>query len=155
MTRALWRGALAIALGALLTLPSALAQLTPKPFDPDAHRWEHRLLLAFAPSQVHPSLREQRGALDEHLPALRDRDLLWVEVWEGGGTAAGQPLDAASADALRVRYAVEPDAFAVLLVGKDGGVKRRGASVVPPRAVFDQIDQMPMRRREVRQRSDG
>jgi hypothetical protein len=155
MSGSLWRGILALSFGALLAFASASAQPTPMPFDPDAHRWEHRLLVAFAPSREHAALRAQREALAEHLPALRERDLLWVEVWAGGGDADGRPLAAASAEQLRARYDVPEGAFTVLLVGKDGGVKRRETAVVLPRDVFAQIDQMPMRRREMRERSDG
>ena len=40
------------------------------------------------------------------------------------------------------------------LVGKDGGVKRRSDAPVAMQTIFDQIDQMPMRRAEMRPEDD-
>jgi hypothetical protein len=41
-------------------------------------------------------------------------------------------------------------------VGKDGTVKRRSEAPVPLSQVFEQIDSMPMRQREMRERrGDG
>ena len=41
--------------------------------------------------------------------------------------------------------------FSVLLIGKDGGVKRRSTEVLDAWEFFDQIDTMPMRQREMSQ----
>ena len=41
--------------------------------------------------------------------------------------------------------------IAAALVGKDGGVKARWSEIVEPDAVFDLVDAMPMRIREVRE----
>jgi hypothetical protein len=43
----------------------------------------------------------------------------------------------------------------VILIGKDGGVKLVQEERVSLQAVFDLIDTMPMRRREMRQRGAG
>ena len=40
----------------------------------------------------------------------------------------------------------------MLLIGKDGGVKLRSAHPIPPEALFQTVDAMPMRRSEVRGR---
>ncbi|MCS4120976.1 hypothetical protein GGP45_001318 [Salinibacter ruber] len=47
------------------------------------------------------------------------------------------------------------DAFRVVLVGKDGTEKRREAEPVSARSVFDTIDAMPMRQREMREQDGG
>jgi len=52
-------------------------------------------------------------------------------------------------ESLRTHYGVEAGTFAVLLVGKDTGVKRRADDVVSPDALYSQIDSMPMRQREM------
>lgn len=44
------------------------------------------------------------------------------------------------------------DDFAVLLVGKDGGVKRRANDPVNLNELFAQIDRLPMRRAEMEER---
>ena len=40
----------------------------------------------------------------------------------------------------------------ILLVGKDGGVKLRSEEPVSIQRIFDLIDSMPMRRREMREK---
>jgi hypothetical protein len=40
-------------------------------------------------------------------------------------------------------------------VGKDTTVKRRGSAPVAMESLFEQIDRMPMRRREMRRRKGG
>jgi hypothetical protein len=57
------------------------------------------------------------------------------------------------AAALRERFDVAPDRFAVLLVGKDTTVKRRSDQPVEMASLYQQIDRMPMRRAEMRRRS--
>ena len=45
---------------------------------------------------------------------------------------------------------MEAGAFAAVLVGKDGGEKFRSEGPVSPEVLFEIIDAMPMRRREMR-----
>lgn len=48
---------------------------------------------------------------------------------------------------------MEEDTFVAILVGKDGGEKYRSADPIAPQTLFDLIDAMPMRRREIRSRT--
>lgn len=84
--------------------------------------------------------------LKDHGPALEDRDLLVEFFFEDGpeGSSAG-----------RGRLRVEDGSFAAVLVGRDGGEKRRWAEPVVPEGLFEIIDAMPMRRREMREKDAG
>ncbi len=53
---------------------------------------------------------------------------------------------------LRVEYLTGADEFAVVLIGRDGGEKLRSTSPIPAAELFGKIDEMPMRRRELRER---
>ncbi|MHC5826161.1 MAG: DUF4174 domain-containing protein, partial [Nostoc sp.] len=64
----------------------------------------------------------------------------------------GQPIDESSAAKLRNRFRVNKENFRVILVGKDGGVKRSDTTPVKATAIFEQIDAMPMRQQEMQQR---
>ena len=126
------------------------------------HRWEHRLLLVFAPSDTSEAVLEQDDAFDGHDEGFRDRDLVLLTLpgSDQGAqrTAPGanpQPLTGAAARRLRDRFDVPADAFRVVLVGKDGTEKRRDAEPVPARSLFDTIDAMPMRQREMREQDGG
>lgn len=135
---------------------AAAAPAQPSPpmsFDEAAHQWVHRLLYVFAPSDEHPDLLAQRQLLDGTADGVRDRDLLIVTVIERGESRVdGAAMDVASADRLRTTHDVVPGEFAVILVGKDGTEKRRSAGPLAPEALFEQIDRMPMRQREMRER---
>ena len=54
---------------------------------------------------------------------------------------------------LRKRYNVNQGEFAVILVGKDGGIKLNRQNETRLEEIFDLIDAMPMRREEIRQKS--
>lgn len=126
----------------------------------DAHRWEHRLLFVFASSDTTDALTVQRNAFDDRDTGFRDRDLLLLflsEEAEGrllqAPGAAPQPLTEAAVRRLYDHFGVPTDAFRVVLVGKDGTEKRRDAEPVSARSIFDTIDAMPMRQREMRDSS--
>lgn len=143
---------------------SVLAQsASPDPVDfrLDAHRWEHRLLVVFAPSVGDERLATQEERFAGHDDGFRDRDLLLLTI---GGPAEGtlrtgpgterRPLTEDAIERLYDHFDVSPDRFWVALVGKDGTEKRRDAEPVRTRSIFDTIDAMPMRQREMRE-SDG
>lgn len=115
------------------------------------YQWKNRLVLLFAPSKKSPAYEQQMRLLESaEQAALADRDLLVVRLLHEGQSHAGhQPVRAQDARALRERFEVAPDAFAVLLLGKDGTEKRRSVAPVQPQALFEQIDAMPMRQREM------
>jgi hypothetical protein len=119
------------------------------------HQWVHRLLLVFTPSRSTEASRHLARAVAESDYELRDRDTLvgWFSIADGNVLG---DIDVAT-DVVaqwRSQLAIEPDTFAVVLVGKDGGVKAHYRE--PPRLadVFALIDGMPMRRAELRQRRE-
>jgi hypothetical protein len=146
-------------------LPSLLMADAPPDsvdFRLDAHRWEHRLLFVFAPSDAAEDLAAQAHAFEGHGAGFRDRDLLLLTLTGASeGTlradpdAEPRPLTEAAVDRLVDRFDVPADAFRVVLVGKDGTEKRRDAAPVSVRSVFDTIDAMPMRQREMREDGGG
>ncbi len=145
-----------MALRALLLLPLAcLFSVSPTVADMDRYLWSHRPLIVIVPARDHPLIAAQKAALtDTRGFAERDMVLIVVEgedrVSVDGNPA---PADLVPAD-LRHRYRVLPSAAQVLLVGKDGGVKRRAARPLPEADLFRQIDAMPMRLREMQQQGN-
>lgn len=124
----------------------------------DDYQWEHRLLFVFAPSDGDEALAAQEQHFEGHDAGFRDRDLLIITITGGEeGTlrsepdVAGQPLTDATVERFYDQFDVPPDSFRVILVGKDGTEKRRNAQPVTVRSVFDTIDAMPMRQREMRE----
>lgn len=131
----------------LLTATSCAAQADPL----NAYAWTARPLLIFAPAAADPQRLAQRRALLTEADAMSDREMRLIEVL--GDTAYADGVIAPfSAAELRRAYAAPAEAFAVLLIGKDSGVKLRAAAPTPASEIFALIDRMPMRRREMRER---
>jgi hypothetical protein len=126
-------------------------------FSMEQYAWENRPLLIFAPSPDDSRYRKQKRKVDQATEEFRDRDMVLIRVFSSGDSsrAGDQPLSASDAQQLRQTYDVHPDSFSVLLVGKDTGVKRRSTRPVDIQDIFDQIDRMPMRQREMERRSEN
>ena len=150
----------------LLSLVPSLVMAQPASdsvdFRLEAHQWEHRLLFVFAPSGTDDARAAQEEQFEGHDAGFRDRDLLLLTLRETDqGTLREAPgarpraLTPAAAERLYDRFDVPADAFRVVLVGKDGTEKRRDAGPVTTRSIFDTIDAMPMRQREMRESSGG
>ncbi|TFZ66972.1 DUF4174 domain-containing protein [Hymenobacter sp. UV11] len=108
-----------------------------------ASRWQHRLLLIGAPTAAQADFQTQKKLLAATTAGLAERDFQVLEVPYDQLTPAdrqcwtqqlGQPLTG----------------FRVVLIGKDGGVKRVSTRPLPPADLFGTVDKMPMRRQEMR-----
>ena len=113
----------------------------------EALRWRKRVIVVVAPSAADARLQGQRRELETLVARADDGDLHLAFV-------AGAQVDglAGSAAELRRRLHVPADAFSVVLVGKDGGVKLSEPGVTPAARFAELIDAMPMRRDEMRPR---
>ncbi len=119
--------------------------------DLSQYRWQNRLLLIFAPAAESTQVAAQRQHFKGEDAALADRDLLIFYLFDREtGAADGKTVGPAATVDLRERLNVATD-FAVLLVGKDGGVKNQFAEAVAPEEIYALIDVMPMRQREMRE----
>jgi hypothetical protein len=106
-------------------------------------RWQKRVLLLCAPTATDAALLRQRQLLASARPELDARDLLVHEVLLDNLSAADKKY---VTETLRTSRA----SFTVLLIGKDGGVKRRETEPTTPNSLFKTIDVMPMRQQEMR-----
>jgi len=105
-----------------------------------AYRWKARVVVIASPSADDPHLMQQRATLSAMPSGLRERDIVVVE-------AVG---DGEEARRWRARLGLPKAAFRVVLVGKDGEVKRSEARSLSAETLFETIDAMPMRRDEMR-----
>ncbi len=100
---------------------------------------QNRVLLVFAPSAKDEGYVEQKRLLAAAEDGLHERDIVVLEL-----------LGDEHAEALRSNLKISNDLFAAVLIGKDGGEKERFLETVEPARLFSIIDQMPMRRHEIR-----
>jgi len=137
-------------------MPQGTAPSDSIEFRLEDHRWTHRLLFVFAPSRDAASYVEQVKRVAGTQGGFRERDLLLIEVMaDGPSRVSTDTLSAASEQRLRDRFDVPPSAFRVVLVGKDGTEKRRDETPVTAPSIFETIDAMPMRQREMREDDGG
>ena len=116
-----------------------------------SYQWKNRLLLVFAPSENSPAYQKQMQLFQTQQADFSERDLLLVEILtEGTSRASGKVIDEADVTKVRSRFQVSPQDFRVILVGKDGTVKRKDSKPVEAKVIFNEIDAMPMRQQEMR-----
>ena len=127
-------------------------------------RDNHRVLLVFAPSDQDPRYVQQMKMLDHHGAEIKERDLVLISVvTQTGPRITSQTLREMRGPELsdqeqvlaRHRFQVAPEAFAVVLLGKDGGEKLRAVAPVSIDRLNQTIDAMPMRKDEMRAQKPG
>ena len=140
----------------LLWLPMGLAQQTLATL-----KDTHRVLLVFAPSDHDPRYLQQMQMLDHHGAEMQERDLVLLPVvTESGPQITPETLRVIHGPGLsdqeqllaRQRFHVAPEAFAAILLGKDGGEKLRVTVPLSIDRLNRTIDAMPMRRDEMKER---
>lgn len=102
-------------------------------------KWVARPVVVFAESPADPAFREQVELLTERLDELVERDVVLIT-----DTSPDEKSD--------IRRKLRPRGFMLTLIGKDGGVKLRKPFPWDVRELTRQIDKMPIRRQELRDR---
>lgn len=154
-------------LGLLLCATAAHAQrpvsaIPPIPdpleFEEGTHRWQHRLLYIFAPSDTTTAVEQTLQRVARVWRGIQERDLQLLllptpqtAIWLDEGVLVEDVVPR-----LRARYEVDPEAHMAVLIGKDGTEKARYPLPLDLEAVFARIDAMPMREQELREQDrDG
>jgi hypothetical protein len=114
--------------------------------------WEERLLILIAPSSDDPLVLQQKQALHDRRDAVEERRLRVIELYADRDDTAVQELPSNRQHKIRQRLGATPDSRELILVGLDGGTKRRAPLATPLSELFRQIDGMPMRRQEIEER---
>jgi hypothetical protein len=108
-----------------------------------ASRWQHRLLLIGAPTANEVNFQAQKKVLADADKGLADRDFQVLEV-------PYNQLSPADRQCWAQQLGQPLNGFVVVLVGKDGGVKRTSVKPLTADDLFGTVDKMPMRRQEMR-----
>ena len=122
-----------------LTAALIISALTPALARADAlddAKGKARPVVVLSDSRDDPRVAKQIQALDGTSPELSNRNIQVLQ-------------EAGSEGPLRKKLGVEKKGFAVVLVGKDGTVKKVWRDPVDPKQIFTIIDGMPMRKNEM------
>jgi hypothetical protein len=143
----------AILLACMVTININAQASEEKPASLEDLRWKHRVILIFARE---PYLSNALSNLDDLKAEIEERDIAWFVL---GDNTLHTNYDGKLEDQLREElmasyFTPVPTETAVRLIGKDGTLKSRSTDL-DLEATFGLIDQMPMRRAEVRRKSDG
>jgi hypothetical protein len=123
--------------------------------DLSSYQGKNRLLMLFALSEDAPMYQSFREQLQRRAQEIRDRDLVTFHAFESGeGRMDDRPLHKEQVLSLRKRFSINRGQCTVILIGKDGDVKFREQLPVDLSDIFAVIDAMPMRHREIRERSE-
>ena len=125
--------------------PTSLAQM----------RHCYRPLLVFSPNATDPRLKKQQSSLDDAADDMMDRFVMFLPIL--AKSARYQPpldtpyelLSPGELAAIRNRFQVPENQFAVFLLGEDGAVKLRSASPISITRLNSLIDAMPDRKVEM------
>jgi len=124
--------------------------------DLNQFQWKNRLLFIFAPQEGDSFFQALQSEISTQPDEIAERDLVVFEIFETGPSYMGTTrVDPQAAAAIRTKFAAPVGQFTCILVGKDGGTKLRRHAPVKLEEVFDLIDAMPMRREEMRQKSQS
>ena len=107
------------------------------------------LLFLVASDKDDPGIATQQQRIDRQREEVLYRDLVVFQLFSDHGRVGDQPLTAQAVDALRQRLALHAQDRTLILIGKDGGIKRRAPLETPLSEILVQIDAMPMRRNEM------
>ena len=100
---------------------------------------DKRKVLLFSTDKNNSLLIQQQKIFNKDLQRMQERDLV-VETYI---------LNERNRDIFK-KYKVPDQPFLFILIGKDGGEKLRSSSPVDNQKLYSLIDQMPMRRDEMR-----
>ena len=98
------------------------------------------------------ALVSQLTELTSDKKALKNRDLIIFRVTPNAVYAADGDAVQLTSKEIFNKVNVDNNFSGVVLIGKDGGSKLKEPFQVLPRRIFDLIDQMPMRRAEIRKK---
>lgn len=134
----------------LLLLLMFMSQAPQEDFDLEKLRWKKRVLLIHCHDeqmlgeQLRHLSANQKGMEERHLQVFYQTSSLYH--WQPSHTS---PIEGH----LPSRYLCSEGAqFSISLIGKDGGLKLQQNRILKPELLFNTIDAMPMRQREMQGR---
>lgn len=117
------------------------------------HKWKDRLVVILAADTSLPMLDKQMEELRGHSEGLAERK---CEIYRATHSAWSTGLEELEnwkdSGKLYEDFKETGADFEVLLIGLDGGIKLRQTELLTCEALFGRIDQMPMRKSELRRK---
>ena len=103
--------------------------------DLNQYLWKNRIIITFAKDEDHPDLMRLKAEMKENKCEILNRDLLHFNFIND--------------HEIKNLTNINDKSFRILLIGKDGGVKYESNRFISLIQLFELIDSMPMRQREM------
>jgi len=117
----------------------------------EKHLWQDRIILLFAHDFQSSDLQKQLNLFEKELDGLKERKLVVYQITPSGIKKDGNNLFENNLKLqLTKTYQSKNNTFTFILIGLDGGKKMRSTKVVSSKDLFGKIDQMPMRKWEIK-----
>lgn len=110
------------------------------------YQWQKRVILVIASTEQDANFIEQKKRLESRKSGTEERDLEILYI-------AMNNINKTDGIFLRKSFAIDIQNFCTILIGKDGGEKRRSNEPIQVEELFETIDAMPMRRQEIRSKN--
>ena len=115
----------------------------------EKHRWQHRVLLVYTQTEQDDPLHKQLRSLRWNREGMTERKLIVYQVFPSGYKRDVMEKRPMKEYDEQCSFPNSNKRFEVVLIGLDGTVKERWPYWVQADALFEVIDQMPMRRQEL------
>ncbi len=137
-------------LGLLLFIILYASQMKAQSFD--NYQWKNRLVVVFADTTSNNRHRKQLEILKEEKAGFKERKLQLILALPGKYREIFPESSGWIQDPDLYKYRrLASEEFEVILIGLDGGVKKRQLFVLTAEKLFEEIDSMPMRQAEIKE----
>ncbi|WP_378176020.1 DUF4174 domain-containing protein [Aquimarina sp. SS2-1] len=116
----------------------------------DKHQWKDRLLLVIADSDQNAKLIQQLQEFEKNKEQLKERKLIIYQITPTSYREGLGKNEITKSNNLYKKYNSSKKNFKIILIGLDGGIKMESFDFVSSNKVYDKIDQMPMRKQELK-----
>lgn len=116
----------------------------------EEYLWEKRVVLMFSPSSSDPEYVAQNSIFSSDISGIKAREIVvWRIVKDQYVSVDGRKKPHLGTPPFYEYFHVDSEKFHVILLGKDGEEKLRQARALDITTLFERIDAMPMRVREM------
>lgn len=119
------------------------------------HLFKDRVQFIIVDDITNPYFKKQKEELIKNLPGMKERKLItYIATPKGYKKGLKDSVPWHNSTELYEKYSADNRGFEIILIGLDGGVKKRETEVFKIDDIFNLIDGMPMRRAEIRNRQN-
>ncbi|MBP2832942.1 DUF4174 domain-containing protein [Aquimarina sp. U1-2] len=117
----------------------------------DKHLWKHRIIVIFTDSFLNTTFQKQKLELQAYPQDIKDRKLVMYVVTPKSYQFGLQRTSLLSTDIeFLSTFNSDQSPFKIVLIGLDGNVKLSCKDDLQASDIFNRIDQMPMRKNELK-----